>query len=258
MSSGSYRQGYRGGYRGQGYAAGYPPGGVTAPPLTGLKQWHAADRGVTLVSSKVSAWADQSGNGFDLAQSTSGLRPTFNASSINGLPGFTYASAYLTRAASPLTTGAHARSMFIVCKSASAHGGTLACIGQGGGWFGPTAYQFGASMSVLLTPAGFATTAVPDTTAYAAIPLVIEVYWSGSGQATYFMNATSIALAGSSPSADSSDFFSIGNYENSGPGALPFVGDINEVLTFDHVLSAGDKAVTRGYLQGRYGIALGA
>lgn len=42
--------------------------------------WYRADLGVTLVGSKVSAWADQSGNGNHLAQSTDALRPTYVAS----------------------------------------------------------------------------------------------------------------------------------------------------------------------------------
>lgn len=39
--------------------------------------WYRADLGITLVGSKVSAWADQSGNGNHLAQSTDALRPTY-------------------------------------------------------------------------------------------------------------------------------------------------------------------------------------
>lgn len=42
--------------------------------------WYRADLGITLVGSKVSAWADQSGNGNHLSQSTDALRPAYVAS----------------------------------------------------------------------------------------------------------------------------------------------------------------------------------
>lgn len=42
--------------------------------------WYRADLGITLVGSKVSAWADQSGNGNHLSQSTDALRPTYVSS----------------------------------------------------------------------------------------------------------------------------------------------------------------------------------
>lgn len=49
--------------------------------------YYEADQGVTLdVSNKVSQWDDLSGNGSHMTQATAGLRFTYTASSINGLP----------------------------------------------------------------------------------------------------------------------------------------------------------------------------
>lgn len=42
--------------------------------------WLRADRGITLNGSDVAAWADQSGNGYDFAQTAAGKQPAFTAS----------------------------------------------------------------------------------------------------------------------------------------------------------------------------------
>lgn len=48
-------------------------------PLAYLKLWLKADAGITLNGSNVSAWADQSGNGYNAAQSSASLQPLFLA-----------------------------------------------------------------------------------------------------------------------------------------------------------------------------------
>ncbi len=48
----------------------------TPAALASIYTWLRADLGVTLVSSKVSVWADQGGLGHDYAQGTAGQRPT--------------------------------------------------------------------------------------------------------------------------------------------------------------------------------------
>ncbi|HVW26869.1 MAG TPA: hypothetical protein VHC69_15980, partial [Polyangiaceae bacterium] len=49
-----------------------------------------SDLGVTLNSSTVSAWADQSGNGHDFSQATASFQPTYAASGLNGYPTITF------------------------------------------------------------------------------------------------------------------------------------------------------------------------
>lgn len=59
--------------------------------VSGLKVWYDARRGVTLVSSRPSVWADLSGNGVDLLQNTAGNRPTYaNPGSLRGLAEVTF------------------------------------------------------------------------------------------------------------------------------------------------------------------------
>lgn len=55
----------------------------TPASLSGLILWLRADMGITLAGAKVSAWADQSGNGNDFTQAVDARRPTFTASDAN-------------------------------------------------------------------------------------------------------------------------------------------------------------------------------
>lgn len=54
-----------------------------APLSANLSLWLRADLGITLNGSNVSAWADQSGNGNNVSQSTSGFQPAYNATDAN-------------------------------------------------------------------------------------------------------------------------------------------------------------------------------
>lgn len=65
------------------------PGEKVVDPLwprniAGLVAWYRADLGITLNGSKVSAWADQSGNAHHLMQNVASKQPTFSATGSSG------------------------------------------------------------------------------------------------------------------------------------------------------------------------------
>lgn len=63
----------------------------TPAELEHLSSWHRADLGVTLNGSRVSAWADQSGNGHTLTQGTAGQQPLVAAAAVGGQTALTFA-----------------------------------------------------------------------------------------------------------------------------------------------------------------------
>lgn len=63
---------------------------ASAQPVTGVTVWYKADQGVTLNGSTVSAWLDQSGNGYDVIQATATNQPTYSANYLNGKPVLTF------------------------------------------------------------------------------------------------------------------------------------------------------------------------
>ncbi len=63
--------------------------------IAGAVLWLRADMGVTLNGTDVSAWADQSGNGNNVAQGTASAQPLYDAENadLNNRPSITYANA---------------------------------------------------------------------------------------------------------------------------------------------------------------------
>jgi hypothetical protein len=55
----------------------------TPNQLSGLVGFWRADMGVTAAGGKISAWADQSGNAYNLTQGTSAQQPTYSATGFN-------------------------------------------------------------------------------------------------------------------------------------------------------------------------------
>lgn len=86
--------------------------------LPGLAGWYDSSDSATrtLVSGKVSQWADKSGNARHATQATAGLRYTHSAASVNGLDSF---------------TGARSAQMYIASAlpSISAAGAYVFCVG---------------------------------------------------------------------------------------------------------------------------------
>lgn len=66
---------------------------VDPADLTGLYAWFDAEVGVTESGGAISAWADQSGNGNDLAQSSAGLKPQYTATAFGADHGIAFTPA---------------------------------------------------------------------------------------------------------------------------------------------------------------------
>lgn len=85
--------------------------------------WLEADSGVTMDgSNRVSQWNDQTANGGNAVQATSGIQPLYVASSINGLPAIRFTNArndYMTLTTTLASAGS-AHSLFTVFKENAA------------------------------------------------------------------------------------------------------------------------------------------
>jgi hypothetical protein len=109
------------------------PHGWTPQGLSGLLWWIDAYKGITKDGSdRVSAWNDQSGNGFNLIQATGALQPLYLATGMNGLPCVECTDEGML--ASFSHTGLNL-AIFIVATliNAGAVGSHQVCFAQGGG-----------------------------------------------------------------------------------------------------------------------------
>lgn len=231
-------------------------GAAPPPPSSGLALWLKADAGVTLSGSDVTNWADQSGNGNDVA--ATGTPPVFNSSSINSLPGITFNASTptpLENSISSVLTAGSDRHIIVVSKPSNPQGGTLICFrftSLDSTWDVLTlggAQYFWSDGSDLAN-----TSAAVD---YTATPIAVEFTGQVGSPPTVDINTTSITLttANNVTTESGTTGFAIGERPSS-PGQGWF-GDICEVLVYDHVLSSPDLATVRTYLQARYNINLG-
>ncbi len=230
------------------------------PPTAGLALWLRADAGVTTSGTSVSAWADQSGSGNDVTQASGSLQPTFNASSINGLPGITFSALKrLEGTTNPLASGSP-RSIIVVAKSTSASGGVFIGIRESGPLFNAEIVNGGAVAGQCI----FGSDDVSYwKTGIQTLPtdIVAEFYGTVGSPLLANVNGTAQSLtvgtgSGNIVSDTGSSGFTVGNLQLGIGSDLPWIGDICEILVYDHILSPSDLATAREYLSTKYGIAI--
>lgn len=203
-----------------------------------LSVWYKADAGVTLNGSTVSGWADQSGNGRHLIQSTATKQPLFIASAINSKPSLLFDGVddLLSLASGATLSIFSDMSFFVVMKKNTASNTGVLAGGSG-------AYMY----------LQYNTTFYIGNTAKSA-PMTLTTWYTRSGSAVndgtkeYFSNATSLGVIVSGESA----FYDAFNHVGGIPGFTSLNGEIAEVLVFKRVLNAIDRLKIDMYLQTKY------
>jgi hypothetical protein len=226
-----------------------------APPATGLQLWLKADTGITQSGGVVSAWADQSGNGYNVASSGS-AQPTFVSSAINGKPGLSFngSTQYMDNTATSILTAGTARTIVVIGKysgSGSTSGSPFTIrrttttsfatlMGVGGTFY---IWSDGTHNATITDPAVLNTAET------------FEWYSTGTSGAGITFSVTgspkSVTSGGTVSSETGTTGFTVGQRE--GVGQF-FNGTICEVLVYDHVLSGTDDTTLATYAQNKYAI----
>lgn len=230
-----------------------------APPSSGMKLWLKADAGVTKDGSNVvSTWADQSGLGNDVSQTTASNCPLWVDSTLNSKP--------VIRFVGDGTSSSDALSRTSISFS-GASGITMVVVGK----LNAGAISFSTFVSY-----GY------DTDAYYIRKYSANNYWQGVGNVlgscnitnafrileadlvdstdvvTLYEAGTSVATGSKTGSLLSSGFLNIGAVKywwggyNWGNSAL--TGDIAEILIYDHALTTSDRGTMVDYLKAKYGL----
>lgn len=224
-------------------------GGAPFIPLqiSGLYLWLRADMGITIATG-VSVWADQSGNGDanrNAAQGTGANQPTYNATDANfaGKPSLTFA------ANSKLITGtwsvaiAQPATVFVVGKQDSATPGRYAMDSLSDP---PQFALFGDGTNQSHQFAG-----VDNVVASTSSPKVTVLEYNGASSKQYLSSLTA-AITGDAGTNGAAGL-SIGNYA----GSLANGGwTLTEILVYNSILSASNRALVTKYLGSRYGITI--
>lgn len=236
------------------------PAGNVGKPLTspldlpGIQLWLRADTGVTVVSSHVSEWDDQSGNGDtnrNHTQATSGNRPGFNASDSNynnqpTVGPFTGSATLLASgvwSSPPPETGF----MAFVCDIPNTGAGTIIDSLSAQRY---TIYRNGADLGGSFSNNGnFG--AAPEI---AARPCIIIIEMNGAETKAWVNGLLFVGvhdLGSSSPTGTT-----IGNAQ--APGTVPTNGSCAEVVIGNQILTAGQRERLQLYFSQRYAVALAA
>lgn len=240
---------------------GTGPGGVGSTDGTSnLRLWLQADAGVTQTGG-VSAWADQSGNGLDMAQGTAGAQPTFVAAGLNGQPflSFDGAGDFLQTAALPTTTSlpVNEATSFIVslADNTGQQSNVYASIPFQGAnrfsthipWVGNVYFDMGVCCGTatrIQTPFSPATVGTFYIWGYRADP--------ATGKNIYRNDASIVNNAGTNSFVNQTAYsFSLGL---GGPNT--YAGDIAEVIIYNVALNSAQRIIVDNYLSSKYDIAI--
>jgi len=231
-------------------SVGYPSSFLPTS-LSGLQWWLRADLGVTLVSGKVSAWADQSGIGDanrNATQSTAGQRPTYNASdsSFNNQATLSFSNA----ADSSLQTGTWSPSisdpytLFVV--GSDTNDGNEEFMLAVSGTFRSLLL---ISNYIIEGNADLFSTTARNTSNHI---FVLEINNTAS---TIRINQVTPQATGTIAGHFAMTTCTVGAYITTG---FSLQGKLAEIALVDHILSAGDMSKMLNYLGSRYNITIGA
>lgn len=209
---------------------------ITPPDLSGLTQWLRADLGVTLNAGNVSAWADQSGNGNNVAQATATRQPLWVASepTLNDRPCLQFDGAldFLDSTAlmsSLITVGA----------------GTIFCVAR------MTTGSGGAGMVTSVAPAfrnvslEFAVTPTSNSRNNdGAVDTITTVYILGEWKVFQWRHGGGVLYQrqtlGTEASVASGNTASLAGVERIGSASTPLNGQIAEVVIYDRELTVDE------------------
>jgi len=220
--------------------------------ISGLQFWVKADQIEGLADGDpISTWADQSGNGRDLTAAL-GLRPTYKTGIVNGLPVARCTTATDMRA-SAIITGTTARSIFLILKSG---------ITANSGMFSLSVATSGDGSAFTITPEiavrvinGFRSFTVSTGTAAFRVLTVTSAAISDVNALSAYLDGTALTESGVSAKAINTGATGASMSFHPSIGEA-WAGDMAEIIAYDTVLSAGDRAGIHSYVQDKYAITV--
>lgn len=214
-------------------------GGAPATPPTGSLMWLKADAGITKdANSYVSTWADQSGNGKNMTQSTQAYKPRWYDNAINYKPAL-YSELDDAMAAAGVTGSMNNFTLSFVIKP-----GILMdydnALGASGGW-GQFLFH-GSANGTIYAGTSASSRIVTASGTLETNKVQIYTYRFGSGTANLYKNGVLIntATVGNPASWTGFTFFQI-------EGLLP------EIILYNSTLSDTNIQLLHAYLNNKYG-----
>jgi hypothetical protein len=251
------------------------PGGYS----TGMRFWVKANTsvfsnaGTTLCTNNtaVQQWNDLSGNGFNAAQGTSGLRPTYFSSGANGNPVVRFAGTHFLDVSSLGISGTSDYSGFFVVKLTSA---TAGGINDGNGDYvldrttatnelydikvvasgGTNRFFFQKRNNGGGNLGGPISTTVIDPTGFQLVS-IDRVYNSSSNTLSrIYVNSILEATQSNASETTTPPNMRIGRHATNASGGMN--GDLSEIVIYNNIPSTTDRRKIESYLAIKYGFSL--
>jgi hypothetical protein len=224
-------------------------GGTVAPwspaDMTGCVLWLRADLGVTKDGSNlVSAWADQTSNGNDVAQPAGGSQPTWTDNVVNGYPVITFEGAQNLYKA--VFSQAHPYTVYVVLRSRK-----YSTMGVVGG-LAASVYHSIASTNYRIASGGTVRSLAQQVSWGFRVVSFYANYLGSSNEVVKVMDGA-IGIPAQAGATGMSNIY-IGSYSN---GANFLTGDIAEIIVINGAYSASDEADLYDYMVDRYNMLFG-
>jgi hypothetical protein len=227
--------------------------------INGVVLWLRSDVGITLNGSNVSAWADQSGQGNNAAQTTAANQPPFNAATgVRGLPKLSPTG---THWMTGLLPGVGNYTLFAVGSYPSpiVNDALFAAVQDPTFTLDSGFSQFTDSTSATVigranqAAGGTVRATTTDTTSLGTV----GIYSTAAADATsvdLFINGVSKGSTTFANPLALSNNYALMSRTNG--GSYNHNGDVYEFIVFNRVLTTNERIQVHRYLGGRYGIAV--
>jgi len=217
--------------------------------IDGLCLWLRADLDVTYdESNRVSAWADQSGNGEDFVQSTDAKKPVYVANALNGKPILRTDGVDDFMANSTLSSASKDFTFFIVHEPDALTTSYIYLFSIQTGY-----------MNIAHTIGTEKKTGIYDGT-YRAVALATDnwqiLVWKLDATNDKIYMWRDGASLGNKPYTELAMGGNIGIFAKHDGSGNRYPGDTAEIIVYDSVLSGADRQKVEKYLSKRYGITI--
>ena len=231
--------------------AAHSAAAASGPPVAGYIGWWDAS---ALSNGAVATWADQSGNGYDLVQGTSGNRPSVGSNTQNGLPTVTFDGSddYL-QCTTATNLSLSAFTVFCVVSEASStnYAGIVAVHAAAGSDYNSTA-------AFVLSKGGGTGTLILSSNADANASGVsgcnVLTGLKDATTSTLYVNGSSAGTTGCTSSGTADGGIVVGARYLSGGVNTSYAlsGYVCEIILYDTTLGSTDRASVESYLQAKW------